>query len=206
MRGRKKCRARPPARVAVARPEEHRRCRRQWQGWEDTTLSEELLRCWSQQQWRAGAAQSKALLRCGGPPQMEVPCRSSTELLAKGRQLLAVSRAKQARVAHLDTAPGQDVLHAKRTVNELLSGPGAELGFTRARGAIPEGDLIVLDLHDAAMTDRDAKDVRSEILEGGETIADGLGARAGLLCPCKTNSPLSYNDIVADQSFRVPVQ
>jgi len=90
--------------------------------------------------------------------------------LAQGGQLLTVSWAKQTVIAHLDEAFGEDVL--QKAVDELLSRQGAELGFPGARSAVAEGDLIILDFHETAVTDRDAKDVRGEILEGGEAVAD----------------------------------
>ena len=87
---------------------------------------------------------------------------------------------EKAIIAHLDKALGQDVL--QETVDEFLGGQRAELGLAGV-GFVAEGDLVVLDLDDAAIAEGDAKDVGGEILERGAAIADRLAMHDPLLLP-----------------------
>jgi hypothetical protein len=91
-----------------------------------------------------------------------------------------MGRTEEAIIAHLDKAFGQDML--KEAVDEFLDGQGAELGLAGV-GLVTEGDLVVLDLDDAAIAESDTKDVRGEVLEGDAALADGLAVDDPLLFP-----------------------
>ena len=91
-----------------------------------------------------------------------------------------MGRAKEAIIAHLDKALGQDVL--QKAVNESLSGQRTELGLAGV-GFVTEGDLIILHPDDAAVAEGDTKDVGGEILERGAAIADGLAVNDPVLLP-----------------------
>ena len=102
------------------------------------------------------------------------------ELGAERGELLTVGRTEQAIVTDLDKAPGQDML--QETVDEFLGGQRAELGLARV-GFVTERDLVVLHLDDAAVAERNTKDVGGEILERGAAIADRLAMHDPLLLP-----------------------
>ena len=91
-----------------------------------------------------------------------------------------MGRAKEAIITHLDKALGQDML--KKAVNESPGGQRAELGLAGV-GVVAEGDLVILDLDDAAIAEGNAKDVGGEILEGRAAIADGLAVDDPVLLP-----------------------
>jgi hypothetical protein len=104
------------------------------------------------------------------------------ELSAQRFKFFTKGWTEEAIIAHLDKARGQDMLHAKRAVDEFLGGQRAELGLTRV-GFVTKRDLVVLHLDDAVVAEGDAKDVGGEILESRATIADGLAVNDPVLLP-----------------------
>ena len=133
------------------------------------------------------AAHAARRRRCGGRRvrrRLQVNCirlcRRGGEVGAQRFELLTMGGTEEAIVTHLDKALGQDML--KKAMDEFFGGQGAELGLTGV-GFVTEGDLVILHLDDAAVADRDAKDVGGEIFEGGATVADGLTVDDPILLP-----------------------
>ena len=62
----------------------------------------------------------------------------------------------------------------QEAMDELLDGQRAEFGLAGVGGPIAKGDLLVLDLHQAAIAQGHAKHIRGQILEGRLAIADRL--------------------------------
>ena len=123
---------------------------------------------------RVGRVRVSASGRCGRVGGLR------GEVGAQGREVLTVGWTEEAIVTHLDQAFGQDVL--QKTLGELGGGQRAELGLTGV-GFVAEGDLVVLDLDDAAVAEGDAKDVGSKILEGRATVANRLAVNDPVLLP-----------------------
>lgn len=86
---------------------------------------------------------------------------------------VTVAGTEQAEVADLDEAWGENVL--QETTDELGGGDGAALELVGGRFLVGESDLAIFQFAEAVVTDGDAKDVRSEILEGLFAGADRLG-------------------------------
>jgi hypothetical protein len=102
------------------------------------------------------------------------------------RQQLSISRREQAVVAHFNEAVRQDVL--QEAADELFSGEGAVLELVGGRVFVSESDLAVFQLDDAAIAESDAKDVRSEILEGFDFLSGARGSREILADPLNHQS------------------
>jgi hypothetical protein len=103
------------------------------------------------------------------------------EKQTQGSQEQALGGAKETEIAHLDKAPGQDVL--EEAVDELFGGECAELELSSIGRAVAKGDLVVFELDQAAVADGDPEDVRSEVLEGGAAIANRFAVDDPLLLP-----------------------
>jgi len=113
---------------------------------------------WCERRWRVsslGARSGIAGIGGGG---------RGVELATDGGKPLAQAGAEEAIVAHLDEAPGQDVL--EEAADELLGRQGAGSERAGVGGAVAEGDPVMLDFQDAPVADGDAEDVGGEILEG----------------------------------------
>src|SRR5215813_3938534 len=78
---------------------------------------------------------------------------------------MSVRGSEQAVVTDFDEALGQDVL--KEAADKLLGGNGRESGLSSGRILVGKSDLAILEGEDAAIADGAAKDVRSEVFEGG---------------------------------------
>lgn len=89
------------------------------------------------------------------------------ELPVKGGQPFATAMGEKTIVADFDKAPGQDVL--KKAADELKSRQGGGSELAGVGGAEAEGDPAIGEFQDAVVADGDAKDVGSQVLEGGET-------------------------------------
>ena len=85
---------------------------------------------------------------------------------------MALGGTEQAVVTNLDEARREHVL--EEATNELLGGKGALLELVSGRLFVSEGDLAIMQLAQTVVAEGDAKDVRSEILEGRCTAADRL--------------------------------
>ena len=75
-----------------------------------------------------------------------------------------MSGTKQAIVTDLDEPIGEDVL--EEATNELFGSEGATLELVSGRLFVSEGDLTIMQLAEAVVTEGHAKDVRGKILEG----------------------------------------
>ena len=89
------------------------------------------------------------------------------------QQQLPLGGAEQAVVADFDEARREHVL--QEAVDELLRAEGAVLDLRRGRLFVRESDLALLQFTQAIVTEGDAKDVRSEILESLSAGAYRLG-------------------------------
>jgi hypothetical protein len=78
---------------------------------------------------------------------------------------MSVRGSEQAIVTDFDEAFGQDVL--KEAADKLLGGNGQESGLISGRTLVGKSHLAILEGEDPAVADGDAKDVRSEVFEGG---------------------------------------
>jgi hypothetical protein len=78
---------------------------------------------------------------------------------------MSVRGSEQAVVTDFDEAFGQDVL--KEAADKLLGGNGRESGPISGRILVGKSHLAILEGEDPAIADGDAKDVRSEVFEGG---------------------------------------
>ncbi len=77
---------------------------------------------------------------------------------------MALRGTEQAVVTDLDESMRKDVL--EEATNELLGGDGATLKLVSGGVFVSESDLAIMQLAEAVVTEGDAKDVGSEILEG----------------------------------------
>ena len=71
----------------------------------------------------------------------------------------------------------------QEAVDKLFSGEGAQPKLSGVRSALAEGDLIVLQLDQAAVADGDTEDIRGHVLEGGTTITHRLAMNNPILLP-----------------------
>jgi hypothetical protein len=96
-------------------------------------------------------------------------------------EAVTLAGAEEAVIADFLETLGQDVL--QETTDELLGREGA--GFAVAGGAVTvtESDLTLLKFEDTAIGEGDAKDIRSQILEGRLAGADRLTVNDPLLPP-----------------------
>jgi len=94
---------------------------------------------------------------------------------------LTLGGAEQTEVADFDEARRQDVL--QEATDELGGGDGAVLELRRGGLFVRESYLALLQFTQAVVTEGDAKDVRSEILESLHATANGLGVDHPVLAP-----------------------
>ena len=87
-------------------------------------------------------------------------------------QTRAIAGTEQAVIAHLNKSRRQDVL--QETADELLGRDAGRLDLFSSGVFVFESDIAVVECDEAAITERDAKDVRREIFAGGAAIADRL--------------------------------
>src|SRR5215204_6306793 len=92
-----------------------------------------------------------------------------------------MSGAEQAVVTDLDEPAGEHVL--EEATDELFRGDGATLELLSGRLLVSESDLALMQLAQAVVTDRDAKDVRGEIFEGLLTRAHRFGMHDPVSAP-----------------------
>lgn len=109
--------------------------------------------------------------------------RAGREQLPGLVQQAPLAGAEQTVVTHLDEARWQDVL--EEAADELLSGQRAALNSIGGRLFVGESDVAIFQLTDAVVADRDAEDVRSKILEGGDARADRLAVNYPVFFPKK---------------------
>ena len=94
---------------------------------------------------------------------------------------MSVRGSEQAVVTDFDEAFGQDVL--KEAADKFLGGNGRESGLISGRILVGKSDLAILEGEDAAIADGDAKDVRSEVFEGGGACAYRLRVNDPIFAP-----------------------
>jgi hypothetical protein len=94
---------------------------------------------------------------------------------------MSVGGGQQAVVTDFDEAFGQDVL--KEAADKLFGGDGRESGPICGRVLVGECDLAIFEREDAAIADGNAKDVRSEVFEGGLARAYGLRVNDPIFAP-----------------------
>src|SRR5262245_17332009 len=94
---------------------------------------------------------------------------------------MSVRGSEQAVVTDLDEAFGQDVL--KEGADNLLGGNGRESGPISGRILVGKSHLAILEGEDPAIADGDAKDVRSEVFEGGGACAYRLRVNDPIFAP-----------------------
>jgi len=97
------------------------------------------------------------------------------------RERSAVTRTEHTIVANLDEPVGQYMW--QKASNALLSGEGTELGFTRSRFLVLEGNLPLFYSQDTVIADGDPEDVRREIWQRFESAADGFTGHDPVLFP-----------------------
>lgn len=71
----------------------------------------------------------------------------------------------------------------EEAADELLSRQGATLNLIGGGFFVSESDFAVIELAEAVVAEGDAKDVRSEILEGGGAGADGFAVHHPVFFP-----------------------
>jgi hypothetical protein len=84
------------------------------------------------------------------------------KLLAQRGQARTLARSKETIVADLDEAFGQDML--QEAMQEGVDGERAALRLVGLRVLKAEGHPVVLEFHQPSVTQRDAEDIRGEIL------------------------------------------
>ena len=94
---------------------------------------------------------------------------------------MSVRGSEQAVVTDFDEAFGQDVL--KEAADKLLGGNGRESGLISGRILVGKSHLAILEGEDPAIADGDAKDVRSEVFEGGGACAYRLRVNDPIFAP-----------------------
>src|SRR6266436_4949004 len=94
---------------------------------------------------------------------------------------MTLGGAEQTVVADFDKAWWEDVL--QEAANELCGSDGTVLKLLRGRLFVRESNLALLQFTQAVVTEGDAKDVRSEILESLHATANGLGVDHPVLAP-----------------------
>jgi|SRR5215813_6420024 len=94
---------------------------------------------------------------------------------------MSVRGSEQAVVTDFDEAFGQDVL--KEAADKLLGGNGRESGPISGRILVGKSHLAILEGEDPAIADGDAKDVRSEVFEGGGACAYRLRVNDPIFAP-----------------------
>ena len=94
---------------------------------------------------------------------------------------MSVRGSEQAVVTDFDEMVRQDVL--KKTADELFGADGREFDLIGRRILVRESDLSVLEFDDALVADGDAKDVRSEVFEGGGACAYRLRVNDPIFAP-----------------------
>ena len=94
---------------------------------------------------------------------------------------MSVRGSEQAVVTDFDEAFGQDVL--KEATDNLFGGNGRESGPICGRVLVGECDQAIFEREDAAIADGDAKDVRSEVFEGGGACAYRLRVNDPIFAP-----------------------
>jgi len=94
---------------------------------------------------------------------------------------MSVRGSEQAVVTDFDEAFGQDFL--KEAADKLLGGNGRESGLISGRILVGKSHLAILEGEDPAIADGDAKDVRSEVFEGGGACAYRLRVNDPIFAP-----------------------
>jgi hypothetical protein len=93
----------------------------------------------------------------------------------------SVAASEQAIITNLDESFRQDVL--EETADEFFSGDGGELELLGCGIFVLEGDFAIFEIEDTVIADGDAKDVRSEVLEGSQTAADRFAMNDPVFVP-----------------------
>ncbi len=93
----------------------------------------------------------------------------------------AIGRREQPVIPDLDKTIGEDVL--EKAADELLGRDGREPDLIGRRLLVGESDQAIVEFDDPPVADGDAKDVGSEILEGGLAGADSLTVNNPVLAP-----------------------
>jgi hypothetical protein len=94
---------------------------------------------------------------------------------------VAIPGAEEAVISNLDETFGQYML--QETADELLGGEGANPGLTCAGLRVAKGDLPMGQLEDTLVADSHSEDVRCQILQGSQAIADRLTVNDPILLP-----------------------
>ena len=89
--------------------------------------------------------------------------------------------AKETIIANFDKPLGQDVL--QKTTKEFLGRQAANSHLASVRNPIAESDSAIGHFEDAAITDRHAKNVRSQVLQGPRSIANWFAVDNPLFGP-----------------------
>jgi hypothetical protein len=99
----------------------------------------------------------------------------------QSNQVFAAARRKKAEVADLDETFWENVL--QEAVDEFFGCEGAELKLAGIGRPITEGDLTILQFHQAAVANGNPKDIGSQIFERSPTIAYWLAMNNPILLP-----------------------
>jgi hypothetical protein len=94
---------------------------------------------------------------------------------------MAVARAQEAVIAHVDESVRQHVL--EEPTNELFGCHRTAADLVRGRCLVLKGDLVIFQLQDAIVADGHAQDVRCQIFAGFLACADGLAVHDPSLVP-----------------------
>ena len=96
-------------------------------------------------------------------------------------EVLSLLSAEEAEAAHLLEAVGQDML--EEAADELRGREGGEFLSFGLAILITKGDLAVFEFEDAVVAQSHAKDIGSEIFQGGLAAADRLTINDPILVP-----------------------
>lgn len=111
----------------------------------------------------------------------------SGETTLQDNQLASNGSAKETVIAHLDKGMREDML--EETLKELLHGKRTFFELVGIGNAVLKGNLrtfhgtAVIKRKQAPITDGNAMNIGSQILESGLPIANGLAVNDPFLCP-----------------------
>jgi hypothetical protein len=94
---------------------------------------------------------------------------------------MPIAVAEEAVIPDLNKAFGQNML--QETPDELFGGDSTVPGCPGVRVLVAKGHLIIFHFQDAIVTDRNPKDIGSQILQSSYSAADGLAMNHPIFLP-----------------------
>ena len=101
--------------------------------------------------------------------------------MANGGQPMPTTRAQKTVIAHFNKPFGQNML--QKPPDEFHGGKGAGLEFPGVGRSVAKGHFSLSQFQDAVVADGHPKDVRRQVLQGREAIADRLAMHDPGLLP-----------------------